>query len=92
MFNKKDRIRIQNSKKFVAGPGINHSGFLQKNLRIRIRNSTMDMADLEMFYELVPVVAGTEAVAADVIHADTMLPAHKHTVGTVQIFHLVSYN
>ena len=52
----------------------------------------MDMADLEMFYELVPVVAGTEAVAANVIHADTMLPAHKHTVGTVQIFHLVSYN
>ena len=52
----------------------------------------MDMADLEMFYELVPVVAGTEAVAADVIHADTMLPAHKHTVGTVQIFHLVSYS
>ena len=92
MFNKKDRIRIQNSKKFVAGPGINHSGFLLKNLRIRIRNSTMDMADLEMFYELVPVVAGTEAVAANVIHADTMLPAHKHTVGTVQIFHLVSYN
>ena len=92
MFNKKDRIRIQNSKKFVAGPGINHSGILKKNLRIRIRNSTMDMADLEMFYELVPVVAGTEAVAANVIHADTMLPAHKHTVGTVQIFHLVSYN
>ena len=92
MFIKKDRIRIQNSKKFVAGPGINHSGIPQKNLRIRIRNSTMDMADLEMFYELVPVVAGTEAVAADVIHADTMLPAHKHTVGTVQIFHLVSYN
>ena len=92
MFNKKDRIRIQNSKKFVAGPGINHSGIPQKNLRIWIRNSTMDMADLEMFYELVPVVAGTEAVAADVIHADTMLPAHKHTVGTVQIFHLVSYS
>ena len=92
MFNKKDRIRIQNSKKFVAGPGINHSGIPQKNLRIWIRNSTMDMADLEMFYELVPVVAGTEAVAANVIHADTMLPAHKHTVGTVQIFHLVSYN